>query len=59
MVDEAEAIEFLQFKLREVEKATNRQEEEIAKLKREKDALFTKMTEDFEKSVGQRREKKS
>jgi hypothetical protein len=57
MVDEAEAIAFLLFKLHEVEKVNNRQEEEIAKLKREKDALFTKMTENFEKSAKEAQEK--
>ena len=41
---EAEAIAFLQFKLREVEKVTKRQAEEIANLKR-------KITEDFEKGA--------
>ena len=57
MVDEAEAIAFLLFKLREVEKVNNMQEEEIAKLKREMDALFTKMTEDYEQSAKVAQEK--
>ncbi len=57
MVDEAEAIAFLLIKLREVEKVNNRKEEEIAKLKREMDALFTKMTEDYEQSAKVAQEK--
>ncbi len=48
MENEAETIAFLQFKLREVEKVTKRQEEEIASLTRERNALVRKFTEDFE-----------
>jgi hypothetical protein len=48
MENEAETFAFLQFKLREVEKVTKRQEEEIASLTRERNALFRKITEDFE-----------
>ncbi len=40
MEDEAEAIAFLQFKLRKVEKVTKRQEEEIPYLKRKITGYF-------------------
>jgi hypothetical protein len=48
MENDAETITFLQFKLREVEKVTKRQEDETASLTRQRDALFRKITEDFE-----------
>jgi hypothetical protein len=48
MQDEAEAITFLQLKLREVEKTTKRQEEEIAELRRERDEILRGGFKDFE-----------
>ena len=48
MENDAATIAFLQFKLREVDKVTKRQEDEIASLTRQRDALFKKITEDFE-----------
>jgi hypothetical protein len=63
MEDEAEAIAFPRFKLREVQKVTNRQEEEIADLRREIAAIYRKLTENCEKSkeklrLGREKERK-
>jgi hypothetical protein len=57
MEDEAEAIAFLQFKLREVEKVTKRQEEEIAYLKEELAFLNRKLTEALERNIEVAKEK--
>jgi hypothetical protein len=63
MEDNAEAFAFLRFKLREVEKVTKRQEEEIADLRREIATIHRKLSENCEKSkeklrLGREKERK-
>ena len=49
MEDNAEAFAFLRYKLREVEKVTNRQEAEIADMRRQIATITKKLTENSEK----------
>ncbi len=63
MEDNAEAFAFLRFKLREVEKVTKRQEEEIADLRREIATINRRLAENCAKSkdklrLGREKERK-
>ena len=63
MEGNAEALAFLRYKLREVEKVTHRQEEEIAAMRREIATITKKLSENCEKGkdklkLGREKERK-